>query len=253
MILSELFLPTLVNEITSSIGIDTKEHCADKLHFYSYKKLVLYTHNSRGFRDDEWPEDLEYVYNNFWCVGDSFTVGLGQPQEEIWPYILKDRVPELVFNVSLNGASNDWISRKINYIAENARPKYIFVQWTYLHRREHPDDKLIDEDRRLHYVRSDIKDPKREELDFNNFLKNLDAISKTVKIVHSFIPNFTLGNNDLEQQIYRELEDRSLQYFPSVQPLDRSRDGHHYDVKTATKYVDLYLANKKNLVQNLRK
>lgn len=244
MILNELVLQTLANEVSSTTGLDSKEYCVDKSHFYNYKKLVLYTYNSRGFRDDEWPVDLETIYNNYWCVGDSFTVGLGQPQEETWSYLLKDRIPELVFNVSLNGASNDWISRKIKYIIDNARPKCIFVQWTYLHRREHPDATLIDEDRRLHFVKSDVRDPNRDKIDLDNFVKNLNAISLGVEIVHSFIPNFALDKN-LEQEIYNELDKRKLQYFPAVDPLDKSRDGHHYDIKTATKYVDLYLANKK--------
>jgi hypothetical protein len=242
MILDELYLEHFANEVYSNTGLDTNTECVDRAHFLNYKKLVIYQHNARGFRDDEWPDDLAQIFNNMWCVGDSFTMGMGQPQEEIWPYLLKELVPELVFNVSLNGASNDWISKKINYISAVAQPKTIFVQWTYLHRREHPNPNLCDEDRRLHYIPSDMADPDKDVRDFENFIKNIESISHNTPIVHSFIPDFTLGNKDLEQKIYAELEKRKLIYFPSIEPLDKSRDGHHYDVMTAAKYAETYLS-----------
>jgi len=242
MILDELYLGHFADKAYPHTGLDTAEQCVDRAHFYNYKKLVIYQHNSRGFRDDEWPSDLTQIYNNIWCVGDSFTMGLGQPQEEIWPYLLKDLVPELVFNVSLNGASNDWISRKIAYICAFAQPKKIFVQWTYLHRREHPDYNLGDEDRRLHYVPSDIVDPNVDSRNFENFMRNINSLSRHTEIVHSFIPDFTECNSEQEQKIYNELEKRKALYFPSITPLDRSRDGHHYDIVTATKYAENYLS-----------
>ena len=116
------------------------------------------------------------------------------------------------------------------------------MQWTYLHRRERPNPNLCDEDRRLHYIPSDMADPDKDVRDFENFIKNIESISTSIPIVHSFVPDFTLGNKDLEQKIYTELEKRKLIYFPSIEPLDRSRDGHHYDVMTAAKYAETYLS-----------
>jgi len=246
MILNELFLTTFANIVSSSDGIDTKDLCLDKSHFINYKKHVYYFYNNRGFRDDEWPNDITQIYNNAWCVGDSFTVGLGQPQEETWPYLLKDSIPELIFNVSLNGASNDWISRKTNYIIQHAKPKYVFIQWSYLHRREHPETTRCDEDRRLHYILKDVIDTNKDQRDFDNFVKNLNSVTHDAIIVHSFVPGFA-DHAQLELQIYSELEQRKLLYFPAVDPLDKARDGHHYDVLTAKKYVDLYLDKIKNL------
>jgi hypothetical protein len=240
MILDKLFLTQFSNEVSSSTGIDCQEYCADKLHFLNYHKLVMYTYNTRGFRDDEWPADLTQIYTNAWCVGDSFTVGLGQPQEEIWPYLLKEQIPELIFNVSLNGASNDWISRKVRYILEHTKPKYIFIQWSYLHRREHPNSDLSDENRRLHYIPTEQVDSNKDLQDIENFIKNLDTIKTDSIIVHSFIPNFA-ENPKIEEQIYEEMKKRQLNFFPAITPLDKSRDGHHYDVQTAAQYVKCYL------------
>jgi len=246
MILNELFLSHHSDEFCLQTGIDTKELCADKSHFLNYKKQIHYCYNSRGFRDDEWPDDLNQIYDNAWCIGDSFTVGLGQPQEETWPYLVKNNIPELVFNVSLNGASNDWIARKTNYVIGYAKPKYIFIQWSYLHRREHPDSSVCDEDRRLHYTHLSISDTAKDQRDFDNFIKNLNSIKHDAIIVHSFVPGFA-DNAKLKFQIYGELDQRKLLYFPVVDPLDKARDGHHYDVLTAQKYVDLYLDKIKNL------
>jgi len=64
---------------SKATGMDTLELCLNKEYFKSYTKQISYRYNSKGFRDDEWPEDLSDV---IWCVGDSFTVGIGQPFEE---------------------------------------------------------------------------------------------------------------------------------------------------------------------------
>ena len=73
-------------------GMDTLEECQDKDHYLSYTKDISYRYNSRGFRDHEWPEDLSDVV---WCVGDSFTVGIGQPFEETWPQLLGKKLGKI--------------------------------------------------------------------------------------------------------------------------------------------------------------
>ena len=67
-------------------GLDTYESCFDKEHFKNYSKKISYEYNSKGFRDVEWPTDLS---DCIWCIGDSFTEGLGQPFEETWPQVLQ--------------------------------------------------------------------------------------------------------------------------------------------------------------------
>ena len=73
---------------SNTTGMDSPELCLDKEHYSNYKKKVEYQYNSRGFRDHEWPEDLSDV---IWCVGDSFTEGLGQPFGETWPCLLQEK------------------------------------------------------------------------------------------------------------------------------------------------------------------
>ena len=71
-----------------------------------------------------------------WCIGDSFTVGIGNPIEHTWPYLLEQRLKSTCINVAMDGASNEWMSRKISELLNEVTPKYIIIHWTYSHRRE---------------------------------------------------------------------------------------------------------------------
>ena len=110
-------------------GIDSPEYCADPVHFGQWTLPIEYQYNSRGFRDQEWPEDLKSAV---WCLGDSFTVGLGMPQDQTWPGLLESRT----VNISLDGASNGWISRQACIVLEQLQPKVMVIHWSYSHRRE---------------------------------------------------------------------------------------------------------------------
>ena len=88
-------------------GLDSLEHCLNKAHFLDYKKPITYEYNSRGFRDQEWPNDLSDVV---WCIGDSFTSGIGQPFEETWPKVLENKIKKRCINLGLDGCSNDHIA-----------------------------------------------------------------------------------------------------------------------------------------------
>jgi hypothetical protein len=189
MILPDFILQDSANKICNYSGIDSPSGCLDKKHFDNYPYLIDYRYNSRGFRDAEWPELSELV-NSIWCVGDSFTAGLGAPYNHIWPVVLKSGSKKNTINVSMDGASNDWISRKILRILDTLSPKNIVVQWSYFSRLESTDVTLSDEDRRKQFDYNKLF--LRNE--FNNFKKNFllveSAKLKTkTNIIHSFVPN----------------------------------------------------------------
>ena len=73
MILPDLILTSRQNQVWAESGIDSLKNCVNKQHFKSYPHPVEYQYNSRGFRDDTWPSNLE---ESIWCIGDSFTVGI---------------------------------------------------------------------------------------------------------------------------------------------------------------------------------
>lgn len=136
MILPDIVLPSRVNQNWPYSGIDSFESCLNKKHFESYPHVVTYQYNSRGFRDAEWPGSLEELQNSIWCIGDSFTVGIGSPLSHTWPRLLQQQTKIRTVNVGMDGASNDWISRRTIDIINAVGPKYLVLQWSYLHRRE---------------------------------------------------------------------------------------------------------------------
>jgi len=136
MILPDFILPSRVNQCWEYSGMDSLELCQDKKHFKSYLHNITYNYNSRGFRDAEWPDTIEELQSAIWCVGDSFTVGVGSPLTHTWPWILQQATQRRTINVSMDGASNMWIARHAAKILATINPKILIIHWSYLHRRE---------------------------------------------------------------------------------------------------------------------
>jgi len=219
-------------------GMDSIRNCRDKKHFISYSKNVDYNYNSRGFRDVEWPnKDLDNV---IWCFGDSFTVGLGQPFEETWVRQLNKT--HTTINISMDGASVNWITNKVINVVKFINPKIIIIQWTFLHRREHPDTSLSDTKRRIWYSGSTV------EQDVENFIeciKRIENITNKTKVIHSWIP--LLDSSDSQcaypKALIKLLRHNNIILENAVTDniqLDLARDGFHYDILTSKKYVKHY-------------
>ena len=194
MILPDLALASRSNKEYTESGIDCFAECRDKLHFIRYPHQISYQYNSRGFRDSEWSDSIGELSNSIWCVGDSFTVGIGSALEHTWTNVLQEATGERCINVSMDGASNTWIARKANQIIEELHPTTLVIQWSYAHRDELPDATLSDESRRLHYLGRD------------NFevLPQLQRTAKCIasivpyqtNVIHSFIPNWCEMHGD---------------------------------------------------------
>ena len=233
--IKEMTLTGTADAIYQSMGIDSLEYCKDPLRFKLWKKQVTYMYNYLGYRDNDWPED---VSNQTWCVGDSFTLGLGQSFEDTWPQLLSKKISNHVINISMNGASNDWIARRVAYILQTFQPENILIQWSFLHRRELNDVSLLDEDKAIWFDTHDSKD-------LENFLKNVNLVElhkNKTKVIHSFIPNFADFErpDQLHQHIYQYLDKHNIVYFASLEQLDFARDGFHYGEETAEQYAQEY-------------
>lgn len=244
MILPELYVESKVNWKSNYSGIDSIEYCRDKLWFaqYKYADKITYKYNSRGFRDNEWPEDLK---NAIWCIGDSFTVGIGSPIEHSWPYLLRMMTGIPTINIGVDGASNDLIASMSIAVQTQVLPIAVVHQWSYIHRREGQNE-------RVHYAKV------TEQEDVKNFV---NAVVSTTKFgsttVHSMIPSFEPSDEpsgspnrlpDSDHPAKRGLQDLSIPNVVYVnRQLDYARDKHHYDIITATKYVSYYLDYLKSL------
>lgn len=271
MILPELVIPSHMGKCFQYTGMDSIEFCKNREHFVSYPHKIEYIYNSRGFRDSEWPTTPAELQESTWCVGDSFTVGLGSPLQHTWPAQVAKISAQQVINVSMNGASNDWISRITELIVKEINPRNIIVMWSYTHRREHPDTSRDSERRRLNYIRSTVDDDWNNFLDCHNKISALDSniIEFTIPEFHPMIPDLNkywnlfrgeswpteypttidelnrLPQNVLLelQQVFKELDNyrahltviESLAQLDiiSTPQLDLARDGNHFDRVTA--------------------
>ena len=206
-----LYIKNKINFTSETSGIDTFEKCLDKKHFVNYKKDIFYKYNSKGFRDNEWPKNLK---NAIWCVGDSFTVGIGQPFEETWPQQLSKITGKKCINIGQDGCSNDYIAKRVNYIWRTYQPKHIIVMWSYLHRRKN-----------LHYLKSDFGTKE----DFANLVKNYSKVAKIpTNILHYIIPNGSLTDPTRFKYFCKK---HNLE-IKQIKQMDFARDYHHFDIKT---------------------
>lgn len=279
MLLPNLFLPSRVNQTWQYSGMDSLEHAIDKKHFENYRYKITYNYNSRGFRDQEWPNNMQELRDAIWCIGDSFTVGVGSPLEHTWPFRLSKITNQRVVNVSMDGASNEWIARTAENIVREIDPTQLVIMWSYTHRRERRDISLNDEQRRLNSSKLDSSDD-----DWQNFLQcknKIDSIAGnsvqfSIPFFHNFLDLDTCWNNirgkdwppppkDLSElnsmpgYILTEIEElhkclnkfrqRLTPYAIRVDHLDLARDGHHFDLITAD-WVATQAADQLNLPIN---
>jgi hypothetical protein len=228
MILPDLKLKFTANKQLKSYGIDSYQHCSNKEHFLNYPYSIEYQFNSRGFRGPEWPSNLD---ETCWCIGDSFTLGMGSPYNHTWAYILQETIKIKTINVSMVGASNDWMARKTCEILE-IKPKYIVVQWSYVHRREFSTGKY-DESRRIH----NIPDNTTEQDIQNNIdcINLVESNNKNTTIIHTFIPKNVPEGHELS---FKELIDKMNINVVWFDQIDYARDYLHYDIKTSTSLAE---------------
>ena len=173
MKLPDLVLPSRVNQTWQYSGMDSPELCANLEHFQRYPHHITYQYNSRGFRDSEWPHDFDSA---IWCIGDSFTVGLGLPQDHTWPHQLSKKLQQSTINISMDGASNQWIARRVQDIMSDVAPQSIIIQWSYLHRREATVAQV--QEQQLLNLYADIKDTDWPHI---TSLKDFDSLPSAVQ------------------------------------------------------------------------
>ena len=191
-------------------GMDTLEECHDKDHYLSYTKDISYRYNSRGFRDHEWPEDLSDVV---WCVGDSFTVGVGQPFEETWPQLLGKKLGKTCLNIGEDGCANDTMALRIQEICKSYTPKLVVVMWSYFARRR-VSGVNVDHDKNDFGVDEDMA----------NFSKNFKIVNELpTKIINLLIPFAFDDVKSVKEKYKNTIFTRNIDY---------ARDHTHFDIKT---------------------
>jgi len=276
MILPDFVLTSRANQICLYNGLDSIEQCPDKKHFESYPHDITYNFNSRGYRDQEWPTTLNELQNAIWCVGDSFTVGVGSPLTHTWPNILQQATQRRTINVSLDGASNMWIARKSRRIIEIVRPKNLIIHWSYISRREVDLDERIEQSWQDFYQSvADPSWPKCSWKDIDQLPSNI--IDELTRVYGGWSEN-QIGDEDRRLMCINSTHEEDVentivlakmlesletetkiihsfipgfalnskmfflqmpgQVIPEFDRLDLARDHHHYDIKTSQYFVN---------------
>jgi hypothetical protein len=278
MILADFILHSRVNAVWQFSGIDSIELCLDKKHFKNYPHRVEYVYNSRGFRDQEWPESVEELKNAIWCIGDSFTAGIGAPLEHTWPYLLQQQTGRRCINISMDGASNEWIARKGISLLNAISPDIIIAHWSYTSRRESPGAQLsanwtdfynnikgpewpvcesFDDLSKLpNSIQLEIKQHDTEGLTFNgDEQKRMYVSNATVKDdnINTLSSIAALAGACTSTKLVHSFipnfctagsvkefftEFNNIADYVKYSKIDTSRDGQHYDILTARSFVD---------------
>lgn len=219
MTLPDFVLRSRANLKEKFIGIDSAEFCRDSEWFAQYPHSITYQYNSRGFRDEEWPDCLT---ESVWCFGDSFTVGVGSPQHHTWPGMLQRKTHIRCINVSLDGASNQWIARKIQSLSQSLKPRCIVVHWSYIHRRESSESMLTKTlDHQWSEFYNKIKDPSWPDcLTVNDFDQLPEFIKQEIVKIHARGEEHALLTHRTTPGVPDD-EDRRLYFDPnSNEPAD---------------------------------
>jgi hypothetical protein len=233
MILPNFKLMLFANRHAKYIGIDSYQKCLNKEHFLNYPYEVDYLYNSRGFRGPEWPSDLDGVC---WCIGDSFTSGVGVPYHHTWPYVLSSKSNIPTINISLDGSSNMWISRKAVELLE-IQPNYIIIQWSYVHRRE-LDSKNSDEQRTIWHSTDTTEEDIQNTIDCINLV---ESNKKNTTIIHTFIPK---NVPDGYQSMFKDLIEKMNINVVWFDQIDFARDYLHYDIQTSSILAEKLIQSK---------
>ena len=220
-------IPREPNIILKEFATDSLEKSNNKNYFKNNKKEITYAFNTHGYRDDEWPTHFE---NIVWCLGDSATLGVGQPFEETWPQVLQKMIKKRCINIGQEGCSNDTLRLRAELIAKKYKPANMVIMWTFFSRRRKNG---ID-------VRYD-QDDFGMEADLKNFAYNFSQVEKlNLNLVHLVFPNSFV---DLKKHDVKVLEYlftkfnmpgkdqvKKINFFEQV---DNARDNFHFGASTS--------------------
>ena len=185
MLLSNIVIPKLAHKKFKFYSPDTQSDCQDLKHFKKYPYDITYEFNSRGFRDNEWPNDLA---NAIWCLGDSATVGVGAPMAHSWPSQLAILTGMPTINLGIRAIDNYTISDIAGEIITNLQPRNVLILWSFFERRpvSNIHTEIVDLSEQL-VVENDL-----DHYDyFTKCILNLKGKNSKTNIIHGLVPNST--------------------------------------------------------------
>jgi len=189
------------------------------LPFIKYPYPVYYNFNSRGFRGPEWPENLNEV---IWCLGDSFTEGVGVPFEHTWPSILQTKTKKQCINLGINGSSNRLILNIAKQVISEYNPKYMAIMWSYMHRR-HKDP--------WEFIGFDV-----DASDEDNITEFTNCFNEANKLLAN------IYNTKVPRADEKDIHTLQPKIYTHTM-LDLARDSWHFDYLTAEPIVESIISH----------
>ena len=211
----KIIIPRYANLSCSELGHDSPTHAGQKFFMHA---PVQYQFNANGFRTHNFARlDSDCVL----VVSDSYTLGMGENINCCYTTIIEQQLGWPVFNISLNGASNDWIARRTKDMLDIVQPRAIVIHYTFSHRREFYNTTWHDDERTL------CEPVHTSTENFDNWQQNFNKIAvlaRSTPLIHSFIPNWHDAPVD-----YAVMPGMIL---PPIESVDCARDGFHYGPRT---------------------
>lgn len=200
MILPTLIVPNRINNKLKYLSPDTPEDSTNKHQFDSWPSEISYEFNSRGFRDREWPKDLDKCV---WFLGDSVVLGIGQSLPDTLCSRFENITGLTAVNLGVRGISNHTTAYMAQQVLNEVQPTNLVIFWSYFRRRPKKDtyDFLIE----------GCKDPTKSDdvkdmLYFRNLVRHLPTNFKT-NIIHVFCPGYSIFGQSSAQNIWCDIKD----------------------------------------------
>ena len=119
----------------------------ERYHYNEYhsKEKIEYKLNKHNFRCTQDFSSYDSSKFNIFCLGCSYTFGIGIDNDSTWSQVLHLNTKILpqdavMWNLGIPGASNDQICRLLVDIYFLYKPSLVYIQWTIPSRREHVFD-----------------------------------------------------------------------------------------------------------------
>lgn len=219
MILPNICIPELSNKKFDFYDPDTFKNCRDKNHFLDYPFDITYQFNVRGFRDQDWPNDLSDV---IWCLGDSATLGIGSPNDFSWPSQVEKITGKRTINLGIRATNNFIIATIAFEILKCVKPLNILILWTFFERRPHYHHQYF-ENLKESSIQLVLDDEYDHLVYFQTCLDQINRVNCDSKVIHGFAPYAWTGMlidvNEIWQQIRDPSWPASIDDFESL-PID---------------------------------
>ena len=254
-----MILPWLTTEYAGQtldyIGTDDPENPYtiktfnyDMKPFYEYPHEVKYVFNSRGYRDEEWPDD-DKLQDAIWCLGDSSCMGSAIPYELSWSRLLQKETGVRCINIAHPGNGYDENVNQAIRIFKELEPKVLIISWTWIHRNvEHEDRRrragihnigaqALNVLKKM-FVSIDMDSPDVQDIKYCLDLVNkLEANKGKTQLIHVFLDPFSL-RHDIYKMYIKRVTKLPITYT-MFKLRDVGRDQYfHYGIETHREITD---------------